>query len=355
MTKTVFISGAGGYIASHIVDQLLTKGYAVVGSVQTAEEGNQKLSNYQKKFQKPIKLEYTVVADIAEPNCFDEVFIKYPHIEYVLHTVSPISFDTGKSIEDAFVTPAVTGTISLLKAVAKYGHKVRKVIHTSSLGAIFNTASRSKGKIHTEDTWNRITLPMAEKVELKLAGTILSGVVGYSASKTFAEKLAWQFMEENKPGFTLTVINPPMVYGPQLFDDTVSRLNSSLKGITVLLKTKTPRDDDKNYSFGNLSLDVRDSAKVHVMAIEKDLGGQRILVTNGKFCQQRILDILNDKFPFLGLAKGDPSKVEEYEKAVLDYDNSRSMALLGPMDLISFEQSVFDTVDQIVRVRGSKL
>lgn len=37
---------------------------------------------------------------------------------------------------------------------------------------------------------------------------------GYRASKTFAEKAAWDFVEKEKPNFALATINPPMVFGP---------------------------------------------------------------------------------------------------------------------------------------------
>jgi len=41
-----------------------------------------------------------------------------------------------------------------------------------------------------------------------------SPMAGYRASKTFAEKAAWDFVEKEKPNFTLSTINPPMVFGP---------------------------------------------------------------------------------------------------------------------------------------------
>jgi nucleoside-diphosphate-sugar epimerase len=41
-------------------------------------------------------------------------------------------------------------------------------------------------------------------------------VLGYNASKKLAEQAAWRFMEENKPVFDLTVINPDIIIGPIL-------------------------------------------------------------------------------------------------------------------------------------------
>jgi nucleoside-diphosphate-sugar epimerase len=43
-----------------------------------------------------------------------------------------------------------------------------------------------------------------------------SPVLGYNASKKLAEKAAWKFLEDNKPAFDLTVINPDIIIGPML-------------------------------------------------------------------------------------------------------------------------------------------
>lgn len=38
--------------------------------------------------------------------------------------------------------------------------------------------------------------------------------LGYRASKTFAEKAAWDFVAQEKPNFTISTLNPPLVIGP---------------------------------------------------------------------------------------------------------------------------------------------
>jgi hypothetical protein len=52
--------------------------------------------------------------------------------------------------------------------------------------------------------------------------------LAYRASKTFAEKAAWKFVEDEKPAFTLTTICPPFVFGPTALPLTASeQLNTS--------------------------------------------------------------------------------------------------------------------------------
>ena len=43
-----------------------------------------------------------------------------------------------------------------------------------------------------------------------------SPVLGYNAAKKLGEQAAWQFLEDNKPAFDLTVINPDIIIGPML-------------------------------------------------------------------------------------------------------------------------------------------
>jgi nucleoside-diphosphate-sugar epimerase len=52
---------------------------------------------------------------------------------------------------------------------------------------------------YSEEDWNPMTREDADE----------SPMMGYRASKTFAEKAAWDFVEKEKPNFTLATINPP--------------------------------------------------------------------------------------------------------------------------------------------------
>ena len=40
------------------------------------------------------------------------------------------------------------------------------------------------------------------------------GHLAYMGSKKFAEKAAWDFVENEKPEFTLSTVNPVMIFGP---------------------------------------------------------------------------------------------------------------------------------------------
>ncbi|KAJ5668364.1 NAD(P)-binding protein [Penicillium maclennaniae] len=97
----------------------------------------------------------------------------------------------------------------------------------------------------------------------------------YRASKTFAERAAWDFVEREKPNFTLSVINPPLL-GPIVHSLTsLETLNTSNQRIRDLLSgaAKARCPPTGNYLF----VDARDLALAHVLAVEKsEAGGQAI-------------------------------------------------------------------------------
>ncbi len=53
-------------------------------------------------------------------------------------------------------------------------------------------------------------------------------ITAYFVSKGIAEKAACDFVENEKPGFTVTTLLPPLVYGPnENFVNSASTLNTS--------------------------------------------------------------------------------------------------------------------------------
>lgn len=67
----VLVTGANGYIASHIVDQLLQLGYKVRGTVRTEAKGKW-LKEYADLKYGQDKLELVIVPDMGTKGAFDE-------------------------------------------------------------------------------------------------------------------------------------------------------------------------------------------------------------------------------------------------------------------------------------------
>lgn len=338
---TVFVSGATGFLAQHICQQLIDRGYYVVGSVRSAEKGQD-----LKKLLKSDNFSFEIVPDIVAEGAFDEALKNNPQITAFMHTASPVAFSV-ESIEDELLKPAIMGTKNALLAIKAHGTNVKKVVVTSSVSAMRNTATMQDGSITlTEESWN----PMSHEEALK------DQQWGCDGSKTFAEKAAWDFVKIEKPNFTLSTVCPAYIFGPQAFDENVKgTMNYSAEIINSIIKLSP---DDKLPSLTGGMVDVRDVAHGHIVAIEKDeAAGKRIWTDAGTFCSQSIADILYDNFAELRgkIPRGQPGTGPEImAKECNKHDSSKSKALLG-FELISLEKSVVDTAAQIAKVTGFKV
>ena len=81
---SVFVSGISGYIAKHIVHELLRSGYNVIINVRTQN----KADNLVWQFGGDAKLANELVPEVSKMGSFDEVFAKYGEILlmcFILH------------------------------------------------------------------------------------------------------------------------------------------------------------------------------------------------------------------------------------------------------------------------------
>ncbi|ODV62472.1 SDR family oxidoreductase [Ascoidea rubescens DSM 1968] len=348
MAGTVLLTGASGYIALHILDHALKRGYSVIGTVRSTEKGEQILKNLHEKYPetKSFDLTFEIVEDIAVENAFDGVIKKRgPQLDYVLHTASPFSFGFTTTYEEALLKPAINGTANILKAVKEYAPNVKKVVITSSLAAVLDMDKlEDKSHVLTEKCWNPIEVDQ-----------IKDPMNAYRCSKKLAEKTVWKFVEEEKPSFKVTTVLPPLVIGPQLFDSDAKKpvLNVSANKVNVLLQSKYTPEYESYKTMSFLGTDVRDIAEVHMIALEKpETDGQRLLSIAGIYGDQLILDLINDNFPQAKgkIAVGDPSQTQAILNTGPTYDISVTLALTG-IKFITLEQSIIDAAAQILKVK----
>ena len=104
------------------------------------------------------------------------------------------------------------GTTSILNSALKHGSTVKRVVLTSSVAAVREPTTVPR--IFNESTWNNASV---EAVKTK--GSAAGAVVIYMASKTMAEKAAWEFVAAHKSDISwdLVVINAPWIFGVYVF------------------------------------------------------------------------------------------------------------------------------------------
>mgnify|MGYP003362162410 CR=1 FL=1 len=339
---SVFVSGSTGFIAQHIVNQLLQQDYKVIASARTQAKADEMTHN----FHNP-NLTMVVTGDMSKLDSFDSAFKQYgPEIKYVIHAASPVVFDTDDVVKDTLI-PAVNGTKGILESIKKYApQSVERIVQTSSVSALTtDPETRDPSVTANEESWNSYTWETAQA----------SPADAYNGSKKFAEKYLWDFLKENKDTvkMTATTVLPVFVFGPQMFDSSVRpTLNVSVEVINQLIHTPPNGEVRK---LAAKFIHVEDIAKAHVLAIQQDnLIGQRLIVSEGNYSTQDILNYLNNDFPVLKgkIPAADTSALAEGKPSTdLTYDNSKSRALLN-FKFKSLKQAVDDTAAQVLRHEG---
>uniref|UniRef100_A0A8R7UEN5 NAD-dependent epimerase/dehydratase domain-containing protein n=1 Tax=Triticum urartu TaxID=4572 RepID=A0A8R7UEN5_TRIUA len=98
------------------------------------------------------------------------------------------------------IEPAVNGTRNVINAAAEVGG-IRRVVMTSSIGAVYMDPRRSLDGEADETCWSDLEFCKNTKN-------------WYCYAKTVAEQAAWELAKERK--LDLVVINPFLVLGPLL-------------------------------------------------------------------------------------------------------------------------------------------
>lgn len=334
MTQKILVTGASGFVAAHILQQLYASSndYSVVGTVRSDEKGQFFVDKYP-------DFKYEIVKDLSKLDAFDHVFKAHSDVDYVLHTASPFTFNVTDPQKD-LIDPAINGTVSILQAAKKYGPNVKKIVITSSFASMmqFPQSNAPPSFVFNESVWNGIT--KEESTENLLNG--------YLASKTFAERAAWDFMETEKPKFTITTILIPMVFGPPIKAVGIKNLNTSNISVYNLLDPAKEKEQD----FDGMMhyIDVRDCAKTHIIAMTSaGLDNKRCLSIAGLANVQFLADTLRKIRPDLKdrIVKGNPGSfsVDNYAKI----DNSESQKHLK-IDYIPLEKTLNDLVDTLLEM-----
>jgi dihydroflavonol-4-reductase len=145
----VLVTGATGFIASHIINLFLNEGYKVVGTVRSINSNDQRLNQLLKLSENtPHKLEL-VEADLTDDSCWERVI---KDIDIVVHTAT----DTNLNAKDekTVIKPAVDGTLSILNASLKAD--VKRFVFTGSSFAV--TGTQPEDRVYSENDWPNVQI-----------------------------------------------------------------------------------------------------------------------------------------------------------------------------------------------------
>ncbi|KAI8549236.1 hypothetical protein RHMOL_Rhmol06G0010500 [Rhododendron molle] len=310
---TVCVTGAGGYVASWLVKQLLSEGYNVHGTVRVPQNDK---NAHLKKLEKASENLKLFKVDLLDYNSLSAAITG---CDGVFHVACPVPFGsvtnpeariprdgtylqnhlfarhlvlalTSEPVE--LVEPAVKGTLNVLKACSEAN--VKRVVVVSSAAAVLLSPDWPKGQVKDESCWsdkeycrrtNHSFVPVFSFIRTDFPGSLSKN--WYCLSKTEAESEAIEFAKVS--GLDVVAVCPSLVLGPML-QPTVN--SSSL----VLIKLLKEGYEELENRLRNI-VDARDVAEALLLAYEKPEAKGRYICTAHTIRLQDLVDILRRLYP----------------------------------------------------------
>ncbi|KAF5758082.1 putative cinnamoyl-CoA reductase [Helianthus annuus] len=306
--QVVCVTGAAGFIASWIVKLLLEKGYVVRGTVRNPDDSK---NNHLRELEGAKERLTLYKADLLDLESLCEAI---NGCEGVFHTASPVTDDPEQMME-----PAVMGTRNVMVAAAEA--KVRRVVFTSSVGAVYMDPNRSPDVVVDESCWSDLQFCKNTKN-------------WYCYGKVVAEQAAWD--EAKARGVDLVVVNPGLVIGPLLQPTVNASIIHILKYLTGSAKTYA--------NAVQAYVDVRDVALTHIILFETPSTFGRYLCAESMLHRGEVVEILAKYFPEYPI----PTKCKDETKPrARPYKYSiQKLKDLG-VKFIPIKESLYDTVKNL--------
>lgn len=331
------VTGASGFIGTHMVRELLERGYTVRATVRDAT--NEAKTAHLRALPGATAAALSLhSANLLDEGAFDEVVAG---CDVVFHVASAV-FLTANDPQKDIVDPALIGTRNVFSAIAKAG-TVKSVGLTSSIAAVMSVSPRPD-HVYTEADW-------ADDATLEIAP--------YPLAKRLAEKAAWAARDAQPEDqrYDMVVVNPVLVTGPVYAKVHVRSSPSVIRDLMRGSFKGCP-----NLGFG--LVDVRDV--VNALADGVEAGGKtgRYILYAENMWMQEIAQTIAKAFPERKVPTRTIPNFVMYFAAFFDkrltwaflkrnlgsqskIDNSRVQAELG-IELRDIRSSIRDTCQSFI-------
>ncbi|CAN2170497.1 WcaG Nucleoside-diphosphate-sugar epimerases [Candidatus Nanopelagicaceae bacterium] len=292
--KTVLVTGADGFIGSHLTEALVRRGFKVRAFVYYNSFNSW---GWLDSCADDVRGKFEVfTGDIRDPY---GVKTAMKGCDYVFHLAALIAIPFSYHSPDSYVDTNVKGTLNILQAARELG--VEKLIHTST-SEVYGTA---------------VSVPISENHPL-------SGQSPYSATKIAADQLAYSFYSSfNLPVVTVRPFN---TFGPRQSARAVipTIITQIANGISEIKLGATSPTRDFNY--------VQDTVEGFIAALESKNGIGEVINIGSNFeisigeTASLIANIMNASISII--SDNERIRPENSEVERLWADNSKALALL---------------------------
>jgi len=309
-TKKVLVTGADGFIGSHLTEALVRDGYTVRAMVMYNSFGHW---GWLDRSPDNIKKELEIVAGDVRDREF--VMKTVAGVDCIFHLASLISIPYSYRAAESFIDTNIKGTMNLLTAAREHG--IEKFFHTST-SEIYGTA---------------LKVPIDEHHPVNAQSP-------YAATKIAADSLAESFYRSFK--LPVTIIRPFNTYGPRqsaraIIPTVITQLAVGKKEIK--LGALTPGRD---FTF------VADTVKAYLAAARaENITGETVNIGFGKDIPVgelavKIAGLMNKEIAIV--EDKERLRPENSEVQRLVCDRVKAGQLLGWSPEIPLEQGLKETI-----------
>jgi len=310
----IFVTGADGFIGSHLVENLVLLGHKVHALTLYNSRGfNGWLDSVDKKILQDVNI---ISGDIRDSNFLER---QTKGIDALFHLAALISIPYSYYSPKSYIDTNIIGTYNVLQSSQK--NNISKVIITST-SEVYGTAQ---------------SIPINENHPLNAQSP-------YAATKIGADQLALSFCKSfNLP---VTILRPFNTYGPRqsaraIIPTIISQLISKNKSIRI--GNLSPKRD---FTF------VDDTVQAFVLALKKNISGEVINIgSRFEISIQGILDIFKKDFNYdfkvvIDRKRIRPKKSEVFRLLASD-SKARKLLNWQPQykGIIGFKKGLEKTID----------
>ncbi|ESK82146.1 nad dependent epimerase [Moniliophthora roreri MCA 2997] len=322
-TGLVLVTGATGFIGSHIVSQLLEKNIKIRAVV---------------RFTSKVKTIFPDAGSRLEivevPSLLDDHTEALKGVSAVIHTAVP-GF-RGSTMG------AYEGILNIINQAISLG--IKKITVTGSYLNLFDTDLKQAygDKVITEKDFGSIELADIKPQEQ-------DGFFVYSAAKTVTDKRLLQIAREN-PDVDVTVLLPSMVFGPLVpnfpYSSDITQIGTDAVAYGLITGGPDGPNTYPSFPIGHV-IDVRDVAKAHVLALDAPpVPGRhkRMIVSSAIFKWKDAAEVIRKTHPELAprLPSSDAVPPAQTDAPL---DTSFTSEVLGLREYVPWEESVVAAIE----------
>lgn len=310
--KKIFVTGAGGFIGSHLVNELVLNGADVTALVHyNASSFINNLGFLEKEILEKVNIKFGDITDAFQMQSLTQ------GSDLVFHLAALIGIPYSYAAPSAYVSVNVNGTLNMLEAVRS--NSIPKIIVTST----------------SETYGTSVYTPIDEKHPMQAQSP-------YSAAKIGADKLAESyFLSFNLP---VCIVRPFNTFGPR----------QSLRAVIPAIISQALNSEE--IKLGSLSpvrdmVFVKDTVKGFLLAgvTEKSIGEVINLGTGNGISIGELTEMI---FKILGSNKKiieDSERIRPEKSEVLQLicDNKKAKEILGWFPEYSLEEGLRETISFI--------